>query len=307
MPTEREIVSFVESVVEPSDFDSFWQNVLSELRRIPMEPEVTPVPLRSTPKAQVYEVRYNSLDGLRIAGWYCVPSSGQRSFPALVQFPGYQGEPALARHWAERGVATLTVAVRGKLRSNQQFNPGYPGLLTYGLESRESYPYKGIIADCVRGVDFLLSRPEVDKEHVCATGSSQGGGLAIICTALHNGIRGGVAGFPFLCAYLDAMRLTRSYPYNELNCYLRSFPDRYEQMATTLSYFDCVNFAKRIKQPMAVGIGMEDDVCPPQTCYAAYKQMHGTKEAWLFSHTGHVASSPYTSLETDWLQEHLGL
>ena len=78
----------------------------------------------------------------------------------------------------------LSVAVRGKLKSSAEFNPGYPGLLTAGLDSKETYGYRGIISDCVRGVDFLRSRPEIDPERIFACGSSQGGGLTLITSAL---------------------------------------------------------------------------------------------------------------------------
>jgi cephalosporin-C deacetylase len=116
--------------------------------------------------------------------------------------------------------------VRGKLRSNSQYNPGYPGLLTHGIESRDTYSYKGVIADCVRGVDFLLFRPEVDPERIYAFGTSQGGGLTLITTALRSEIKGGVSGYAFLCCYPEAMNLLRSYPYDELSCYARAYLER---------------------------------------------------------------------------------
>ena len=77
MATAPELESFVSSVTCPPDFDSFWEKALAELKdNVPLEPEITPVPLRSTPDVNVYEVHYLSLGGIRIAGWYCVPAKG---------------------------------------------------------------------------------------------------------------------------------------------------------------------------------------------------------------------------------------
>ena len=87
-------------------------------------------------------------------------------------------------------MAVLSVAVRGKLPSSAEFNPGYPGLLTSGVESRETYSYRGVISDCSRGVDFLLSRPEIDPERIFACGSSQGGGLTLATAGLRPEIKG---------------------------------------------------------------------------------------------------------------------
>jgi cephalosporin-C deacetylase len=307
MATEQDLESFVTQVTRPDDFGDFWHGVLEELAEIPLEPKLTPDPLRSTDKVQVYQATYKSLDGLEVATWYCVPRDGEGPFPTIIQYPGYKGEPTLQRDRAERGFVTLMVAVRGKLRSNSHFNPGYPGLLTHGIESRETYGYKGVISDCVRGVDFLLSRPEVDADRIFACGSSQGGGLTLIATALRSEIKGGVSGYPFLCCFPESMKMLRSYPYDELSCYARAYPDRVSQMLETLRYYDAVNFAGWIKCPMAVGIAMEDEVCTPETSYAAYRALGGPKELWLFPNSGHGNAHDYPAKELAWLENQIEL
>ena len=188
-----------------------------------------------------------------------------------------------------------------------EFNPGYPGLLTSGLEHRDLYGYRGVISDCVRGVDFLTSRPEIDPERIYACGSSQGGGLTLITSALRPEIKGGVAGYPFLCCYPEAMSMFRSYPYDELSCYARAYPDQKDQMLETLRYFDAVNFAPRIKCPMVVGIALDDEVCPPETSYAAYQALTGHKELWLFPNSGHGNAHDYPGQERAWLEQQIGL
>ena len=263
MSTKEDLERFVTQVTRPADFGEFWNTVMAEAAKVPLEPRISPDQMRSNQQVSVYQVTYRSLDGLEIASWYCVPTEGEGPFPAIIMFPGYKGEPVLDRNWGTKGVVTLSVAVRGKLRSNSQFNPGYPGLLTHGIEHRDSYSYRGMIADCSRGVDFLLSRPEVDSQRVFACGSSQGGGLTLITAGLRSEIKGGVVGDPFLCWFPESMNIVRSYPYDELTCYARANPQRVPRMLDTLRYYDAVNFAGRIKCPMAVGLGLEDDICPP--------------------------------------------
>ena len=271
MATKADLESFVTKVTCPDDFDIFWAGVRSELDAMPLEATCEPDQFRSTDAVKVYQAGYRSLDGLEIFAWYALPAEGDGPFPAILHLPGYKSEPALRRDWGARGVAVLSVAVRGKLPSSGEFNPGYPGLLTSGVEDRDTYGYKGVISDCVRGVDFLLSRPEIDAERIYCCGSSQGGGLTLITSALRPEIKAGVAGYPFLCCFPESMRMLRSYPYDELSCYQRAHPDKSGRMLDTLRYFDAVNFAPRIKCPMVVGIAMEDEVCPPETSYAAYR------------------------------------
>ena len=305
MATREDLERFVTQVTRPDDFDEFWQEVMAELGQAPLESRISPDPLRSNPDVQVSQATYHSLDGLEISTWYCVPAKGQGPFPAIIHFPGYKGEPSLRREWGAKGVVTLTVAVRGKLRSNSQFNPGYPGLLTHGIEDRDTYSYRGVIADCVRGVDFLLSRPEVDPQRIYACGSSQGGGLTLITTALRSEIKGAVSGYPFLCCFPESMNMLRSYPYDELSCYARAYPERVPQMLETLRYFDAVNFVGWIKCPMAVGIAMEDEVCPPETSYVAYRGLAGPKDLWLFPNAGHGNAHEYPARETEWLEHQI--
>ena len=49
MATAPELETFVSSVQRPPDFDPFWEQVLEELEDVPLDPELTPDPLRSTP------------------------------------------------------------------------------------------------------------------------------------------------------------------------------------------------------------------------------------------------------------------
>ena len=307
MATNDDLESFVTQVTCPDDFDEFWGGVLAELAEIPLDARVTPDPLRSNDDVNVYQATYRSLGGLEIFAWYSVPAQGEGPFPAILHLPGYKSEPTVRRDWGRKGVVALSVAVRGKLPSSSQFNPGYPGLLTSGVESRDTYSYRGVISDCSRGLDFLLSRPEVDPERVYACGSSQGGGLTLITTGLRPEIKGGVSGYPFLCCYPESMKMLRSYPYDELSCYSRAYPGRTGQMLETLRYFDAVNFAPRIRCPMVVGIALEDEVCPPETSYAAYRLLGGEKELWLFPDSGHGNAHAYPAQETAWLERRIGV
>src|SRR5439155_1627586 len=74
--------------------------------------------------------------------------------PAIMLLPGYQMDPPIPKEWARKGCIALSVAPRGKLRSNRQFNPGYPNLLTHNIVDRHTYAYRGFYVDTWRGIDF---------------------------------------------------------------------------------------------------------------------------------------------------------
>jgi cephalosporin-C deacetylase len=280
------IADYRSTVRKPDDFDAFWEGVLRQAASVPLDPELTPDPLRTSGDVEVFQVAYSSLDHLRIAAWYCRPAGGTARMPAILFLPGYQQDPPIPKEWARKGYCALSVAPRGKLRSLRHFNPGYPNLLTHNIVDRHTYGYRGFYVDAWRGVDFLLSRPEVDAARVGVTGNSQGGGLTITTAAMRREIRAAAAGAPYLCGYMDAIALTHTYPYEEINDYLRANPDRRSAVEETLAYFDGINFADRIACPIIVNIGLQDNVCPPETGYALFERI-GAADKELHAYDGH--------------------
>jgi cephalosporin-C deacetylase len=280
------------SVQRPPDFDQFWADILADLATVPLDPTMEYLPYRSTPEVEVFEIGYTSLDGVRIAGWYCRPREGWATapFPGLSIVPGYVSEPTLPKSWAKLGYAAIGVAPRGKLRSNGQFNPGYPGLLIHNIVDKNTYGYKGFYIDAVRAIEFLQGRPEVDIDRIGVHGGSQGGALTLISAALlPDQIACGAAGAPYLAGYMDCADLTHSYPYEEMNEYRRLYPDRADAMRDTLDYYDCINFASRITCPMLIYIGHADDVVPPETAYDLQKVMTCPLDLHAYDRCGHEA------------------
>ena len=147
----------------PADFEAYWDGVDEELARYPMAAEMERNALRSTEFATVYNVRLTSIGPYRIFGYYSVPV-GDGPFPGLMNAPRY-GSVNHVPHYDDRErYATLTLMHRGQRLADQPFAASYPGLLTLGIDSPATYIYRGIVADCLRGAEFLLSRPEVDGE-----------------------------------------------------------------------------------------------------------------------------------------------
>jgi cephalosporin-C deacetylase len=132
----------------------------------------------------------------------------------------------------------------------------------------------------------LLSRPEVDPARIGVTGSSQGGGLTIITAAMRPEVRAASAGAPYLCGFMDAIALTHTYPYEEINDYLRRYPERRGEVEETVAYFDGISFADRIACPIIVNIGLQDNVVPPETGHALFERI-GSRDKQLYPYDGH--------------------
>jgi cephalosporin-C deacetylase len=138
-------------------------------------------------------------------------------------------------------------------------------------------------------------------------GSSQGGALTIVTAALRpETIVCGAAGAPYLCGFLDAVALTHSYPYEEINEYLRLYPERAAAVRETLNYFDGINFAPSIRCPMLVYLGLRDDVCPPETGFAMYDALRCPKTLHTYPDCAHDAGAYWEAPRVEaFLAQHL--
>lgn len=282
------------SVPRPADFDEFWTTALAELASV--DPETT-FELRSdlsSESVDVFDVRFTSLEGVRVAAWYTRPAgvAAAASLPGLMISPGYISEPLLGKAWSKRGYAVMGVSPRGKLRADSQVNPGYPGLLVSEILDPYRYTYRGFYLDAVRALDVLDGVDEVDSSRLAAMGSSQGGGLSLIVAALRPRVSCAVIGAPFLVGMIEAASLTSSYPYQEISDYLKVHPDSVECVQTVLSYFDGLNFADRVTVDTLMHFGLRDDVCAPEVAYALAQALPKKPELHVYAECGHDAGLP---------------
>ena len=75
-------------------------------------------------------------------------------------------------------------------------------------------------------------------------------------------------------------------------------PDKIE----TTSYFDVVNFARRLKVPGLYTWGFNDETCPPTSMYAAYNVITAQKKLLLALETGHNNIPEQVAEVQAWLQ-----
>lgn len=293
------------STVKPGDFDNYWSKTRTELDRVPISLTAERSTLRSTSQVDTYEVSYSSLSGLRIFAWLCVPT-GKTNCPGLVIYPGYSGSTSIPRAWAQQGYVALQISPRGHHKSNSVFNPGFPGLMTSGIDDPTNYVYRGIYCDAWRAIDVLLSRKEVDPTRIGVTGGSQGGGLALVVAAVRKEVMAVAADVPFLTSIRDAIASGNSFPYEEVKDFIRVLPANESQLLTTLDYVDTINFADQIHVPTLISVGLRDDTCPPNTAYALYNGLSCPKEICAYPDGAHEGGGfVHAQYKQDWLGKRL--
>jgi cephalosporin-C deacetylase-like acetyl esterase len=185
-------------------------------------------------------------------------------------------------------MVSLALNIRGHGNSQDQVNPGFPGYLQYHVDDSEQYIYRGAYMDCLRAVDFLYSRNEVDTTRVAVEGGSQGGALSFATAALDNQrIDLCVPHVPFLSDFRDYFRIA-AWPGGEFQQYFEDnpgFPE--DKIYRNLSYIDIKNLAPWIKAPVLMSVGLMDPTCPPHINFAAYNQLDAPKEYEVYPYAGH--------------------
>ena len=281
------------TVENPADFDNFWEKAKEDLAKIPMDAKMTLMPERCTEKTNVYHVNLQNYRlGVRLYGILCVPKK-EGKYPALLQVPGagvraYGGDIATA----EKGVITFQIGIHGV---PVDMNPTVytdlgagplSGYFNYNMDDKDRFYYKRVYLGCVRANDFLTSLPQYDGTNLAVTGGSQGGALSIITTALDSRVKSLGAFYPALSdvtGYLFARAGGWPHYFDKAN---RSANEKKDKIST-ISYYDVVNFARRVKVPGYYSWGYNDETCPPTSMYAAYNVISAPKELYLALDTGH--------------------
>ena len=230
---------------KPADFDAYWQQTRDDLARYPMSTELELLPLRSTDFATLYGVRLTSIGPYRLYGYLSIPQ-GEGPFPAIYYTPKYQSVleiiPQGTANLQRSAYITFMLGARGQRNSDAPYAAAFPGLLTDGIQSAQTYIFRGIVADAMRGLEFLRARPELDPSRLVVYGND----LALITAALGQGPTHVVTTPTLFYNAADLAPRTQAYPLEELNDYGRMFPHQQTAVRQTLAYYDLRAFAPQV-------------------------------------------------------------
>lgn len=306
---------------DPADFESFWQAGKDELAKIPLEARRTLLPDECTDALNVYQVSFRNIGAwdrnyARIFGILCVPKSPGK-YPAVLGVPGAGVRPYHGlKELAARGIITLQIGIHGiPVNLSQDVYEQLSGgaLNAYynmNLDNRTDFYYRRVYLGCIRANDFLVSLPEYNGENLLVTGGSQGGQLAIVTAALDPRVKALAALYPAYCdvtGYLHGR--AGGWPHSFRPNAATGVASRYatpEKIAVT-SYYDTVNFARRLKVPGIFAWGYNDETCPPTSMYAAYNVVTSTKRLLLALETGHGSIPEESEFINIWIAKQLGV
>ena len=300
----------------PTDFDAFWKANLEEARKeVKSEKLIVKseqVEKYTTDETDCYLLKLKVDQRHSIYGYLTKPKKAGK-YPVVLCPPGAGiktiKEPMRNTYYAKNGFIRLEMEIHGlnPEMTEEQFKEitaafDYEnGYLTNGLDNRDNYYMKHVYVACVRAIDYLTSLPNWDGKNVFVQGGSQGGALSLITAGLDPRVTACVANHPALsdmAGYLDGR--AGGYPhFNRLNGMLT--PEKVE----TMTYYDVVNFARRISCPVYLTWGYNDNVCPPTTSYIVWNLITAPKDSLITPINEHWTSEATNYNQMLWLKKHL--
>lgn len=279
----------------PTDLAEFWLATLADARSHQLLEDHQVVENRLV-LSRTYDLTFHGFQGQPVKAWLQVPADATGPLPAVVEFHGYSTtRPVpLASTFVEAGYAHLHLDSRGQGWWSASMHPitadrdaaageaSWPGLMTRGVGSPETYYFRRLVTDAVRLVELAMGLAEVDASRVFVHGKSQGGGVAIatagLCELGGLPVAGAMPDVPFLCSFRRAVDVAAEGPYLEIEEFLRARPAQDEAVFNTLRYFDAVHLAPYASCPALFSVGLRDMVCPPSTVYQAFNAWGGPKQ-----------------------------
>ncbi|MEX0774763.1 MAG: acetylxylan esterase [Phycisphaeraceae bacterium] len=272
----------VPAPVGPADFAEFWRATFGQAMAVTLNLSMRRI---ESPRAdtELYEVEYDSLDGVRIGGWLTRPADGvvQRG---VVVGHGYGGREAPDFNLPGPPAATLQFCARGFHRSARADLPDLAARhVTHGIDDRRRYIIRGCVADVWLAASALLAWMPQTAGNLHYHGRSFGGGL-------------GALALPWDCrfarAYLHVPTFGNQPLRVTLTCngsghwvtrYWREHPQVLDEV---LAYYDAATAARHIHIPVLVSVARFDPAVPPPGQCAVYNGLPGPRQLVWFE-AGH--------------------
>ena len=284
----------------------FWAQLAEDLSRISPDAEIRRNAFYSEAEWDIYEVRYNSLGSFRLFAWMSVPRD-VGPFPSVVYMPDYMSVSEFPFTPLRREMVVINASHRGQRHNDAEYQADYPGLLTQGIDALETYAMKDVYADSIKAVDLLLGMSQVDRRRIAVAGDGLGGSVGLAAAAIRPEVRALAIESPMMIGPPEALDLAGSYPLDEVNDYLRTYPERRQAVLDTIKVFDPLAMAGNVTCQVLLGLSEKDSgLCPPPLGERLANRLSNCELRAHPGVAGEQGGRQEVVFRTNWIREQLG-
>ncbi|MGC4191703.1 MAG: acetylxylan esterase [Thermomicrobiales bacterium] len=238
-----------DSIPTAAEVDAYWDAIDAELATIPANPESFEIPLYSTGFSTTYRSRFTSIGNYRIAAYISVPH-GEGPFPALLSIPGYASVVTPPQYEDRQRYVVMTLMYRGTRGADWPYAGAFPGMFTDGIADPDAWIYRGVLADHLRGLEILANHPKVDAARIGLHGND----VALLIAARRPEVSAVAVTANHFHRLWEVARATEAYPFEEINDYVRPYPNHANAVRHTLALVDPGAQSSRIGSTTLVAV-----------------------------------------------------
>ena len=276
------ILAVIPAVIVPHGEDDLIKYYHYD-RSMPLNSEMFKVGEEET--FTVYKVYYDSINGKRVPALLIIPKVGKPPYPCIVFLHGYGGRKEdaleLASVAAPRGYAIFSID------AEYHGERKVPGKELYSPDLEESK--RGIIqtiVDLRRGIDFLETLEEIDRDRIGYAGGSMGGILGSIFIGVEPRVKAAVivVGGGNMTLMIMKSKHPSIPPIRER---IRELGISWEEVRRIVEPVDPLNFIWRFSpRPIQFHCGRYDEIVPAEAQEQLVERAGEPKEVYWYE-TGH--------------------
>ncbi len=292
-------------IEEPADFEEFWLAAKQEADAVKLDYWREPKEFSGLTSHNISILRFRSVHNAVLEGWVASPK-GTRKAPGFLWINPYGRESLLPNEYGTRpGYLSFCFNFFGLPAFHQEKYVPERGYFSEGLADPNTFVFKTLIQHCLVALRVLQAQLDVDEDRIGVMGLSQGGGFALASAAWSEIPKAVCADLPFFGLITETISQNFfRYPLKEILDFAENHQFGKELVHYTLSYYDTVFQAKRIKQPTHVTLGLKDPSCRPPQVRAIFEALVCEKSLTELD-WGHDWHPSMIETNLLWLNQHL--
>ena len=309
----------------PSDFWSYWQEGLDELKATDAKIQMEELKDKSTDKRKVYLVTMKSVADSKngtpvtIRGYYAEPVA-EGKYPTVIYYQGTDGgsgTPWCMNADDNADYCEFILSTRGQMLNNREPNladnvygrdaNGKTDYYSYGWGDKEKHYYRGAYLDCVRAIDFVKTRAKVDEKNLYAAGGSQGGCFTYVAEGLTGTFRAIAPSITGHADFEEGMKIV-NWPRANFLAAAEKLGMTTEQMNEFNAYYDVMNFSEHVTCPVISCFSLQDTTDPTRTNLAPFNLLTNVKaedKVYIINpFLGHATPANWTTKYMDFFKKY---
>ena len=287
------------------EFESFWSKARDQKLDNPKVLSYEKNTCSTLPGETTYRVLLENLNGTTVHGWLTLPEIPP-PYPVVLNIPGAGvGRVKPVSWYTHHGIAAIQMSVHDveldlpeeafdRLRACE-----LAGYTIRHAESPDRYYFHRTILGAFGVLDFLCEHPNISTGKVGITGSSQGGGLALLVAGLDRRVAAVSVNVPTLC---DHKGYQEGRPSGWPHFWKTFAPER---VCRTMALYDAAIAAETISAAAYFSVGFLDRTCPPTTVCAAYNALKSSKDIQNHIQMAHAFPESWYEDSASWMRAQL--